>query len=309
MPWEEKDGELNWVFDEDEEREARLQRIQERAEAAAIHNAGLSGGARITGCDCSWAGGGSNCGEPDGSRCFGTCCAAAAPATPTGAATGLSQGTSTAFNVARYGGDSAATSLDILPTARYHEVGPKVSPASAAVSGATHAGWAVEDGKGSVGHSGEFRLTGDSRAYLVSDYRVGSWEQHQYVRFDMHTQSLSFDIDLSKVPCGCLACVCTLRACGSNPHPWIAHLPAASPLRAFPPPPPPMRADLVAMPEPSAGHSNYCDLAENLGQLQPRSNPHTRAPARVGSVAPRHALGMPSTTHDRTQHYMPQGSR
>ena len=76
---------------------------------------------------------------------------------------------------------------------------------------------------------GTYRLLGNSRAYLVQDVRADAWSRRKYSRFDLSTAPLQFRLDLSQVPCGCLACVY-----------------------------------LVAMREPSQGASNYCDMAENV---------------------------------------------
>ena len=61
---------------------------------------------------------------------------------------------------------------------------------------------------------------------LVKDYRERSWDHHKYLRFDL-ADPLAFDVDLSGVPCGCVACVY-----------------------------------MVAMSDPSKGVSNYCDMAQ-----------------------------------------------
>ena len=79
-------------------------------------------------------------------------------------------------------------------------------------------------------NEGSLRVNGDTRAYLVQNIEAGdNWGDHRYVRSNMMTTPLKFTIDLSNVDCGCLACVY-----------------------------------LVAMRDPSAGSSNYCDMAENV---------------------------------------------
>ena len=91
------------------------------------------------------------------------------------------------------------------------------------------AGWVVDNAMSSpMVKDGALRLTGDSRVYMVQDFSQSSWKKHRYMRFDL-TDPLTFDIDLSGVPCGCVACVY-----------------------------------LVAMRDPMGGFSNYCDMAENV---------------------------------------------
>ena len=50
-------------------------------------------------------------------------------------------------------------------------------------------------------------VQGNSRLYLVQDHRQRFWQDHKYVRLDLQRDPLSFTLDLSQVPCGCLACV------------------------------------------------------------------------------------------------------
>ena len=51
------------------------------------------------------------------------------------------------------------------------------------------------------------RVHGDNRMYLVEDHRQTIWGTHKYVRLDLNAEPLKFTLDLSGVPCGCLACV------------------------------------------------------------------------------------------------------
>jgi hypothetical protein len=41
----------------------------------------------------------------------------------------------------------------------------------------------------------------------VQDSLQTRWAAHQYMRMDLSRSPLSFTLDLSGVPCGCLACV------------------------------------------------------------------------------------------------------
>ena len=54
---------------------------------------------------------------------------------------------------------------------------------------------------------GAFTLRGDSRAMMVQDHRTSGWSSHKYLRFDLQASPVGITLDLSKVPCGCLACV------------------------------------------------------------------------------------------------------
>ena len=93
------------------------------------------------------------------------------------------------------------------------------------------AGWVLEHGKSvhvDVEDEGALRITGEGRTYLVNDYRQRGWGNHRYMRFDL-SDPLTFTLDLSRVPCGCVASVY-----------------------------------LVRMRDPSTGKSNYCDAAARL---------------------------------------------
>ena len=68
-------------------------------------------------------------------------------------------------------------------------------------------GWVTDHtGRASL-NGGSFSAYGDSRFYLVEDYTKQRWDDHKYVRLDLRSTPLEFTLDLSKVPCGCLACV------------------------------------------------------------------------------------------------------
>ena len=82
-----------------------------------------------------------------------------------------------------------------------------LGPVSGHIANAPNAGWALESGHGSLEAAGGFRLTGDARAYLVRDHGPSQWAHRRYVRLDLRQESLRFSLDLSKVPCGCLACI------------------------------------------------------------------------------------------------------
>ena len=93
-----------------------------------------------------------------------------------------------------------------------------------------NAGWVAEHYKDTQPSmtNGKFKVQGDSRAYLVQDSTQTLWQDHKYVRLDLQKDPLTFSLDLSKVPCGCLACVY-----------------------------------MVKMKDPDVDGSNYCDMAEN----------------------------------------------
>ena len=83
---------------------------------------------------------------------------------------------------------------------------PAFGPLSGQVTNAPAAGMAVHYGMGST-ERGAFTLKGNARAYLVRDHTRRTWAAHSYVRMDLNRAPLSMDVDLSRVPCGCLACV------------------------------------------------------------------------------------------------------
>lgn len=93
-----------------------------------------------------------------------------------------------------------------------------------------NAGWVTEHYKLTEPEvtNGALRVQGDSRVYLVQDYLQTQWENHKYMRLDLRRDPLAFELDLSSVPCGCLACVY-----------------------------------MVKMADPTADGSSYCDMAEN----------------------------------------------
>lgn len=70
----------------------------------------------------------------------------------------------------------------------------------------TNTGWAIDHGGAQITPDAGVTVRGDTRIYLVEDFHGATWPQHQYVRLDLR-KSISFDLDLSGVPCGCLACV------------------------------------------------------------------------------------------------------
>ena len=84
------------------------------------------------------------------------------------------------------------------------------APAFGPVHGAgTTGGWVLDHGQVKVGEfDGTVRFTGDTRAYLVEDYTRSAWRDHKYMRIDpTRSEAFSASVDLSNVPCGCLACV------------------------------------------------------------------------------------------------------
>ena len=109
--------------------------------------------------------------------------------------------------------------------------GAAFGPVPNAVGGNNNVGWAVDNNNDATPEvvDGAVRVTGDARIYLVEDHKQQTWAGHKYVRLDLQSSPLRFTLDLSNVPCGCLACVY-----------------------------------LVAMKDPASGDSNYCDMAENV---------------------------------------------
>ena len=92
---------------------------------------------------------------------------------------------------------------------------------------------------------GKLRVQGDSRLYLVQDYKETEWSRHRYARVDLRKHPLSFTLDLSQVPCGCLACIY-----------------------------------LVQMKDPTGGNNNYCGARHAAREIAPR-RPSSRLPARL----------------------------
>ena len=94
-----------------------------------------------------------------------------------------------------------------------------------------HAGWVNDHHKSTAPRveNGKLTVQGDTRVYLVEDHRETEWDYHKYVRIDLQSFPLRFTLDLSNVPCGCLACVY-----------------------------------LVKMKDPAFGQSQYCDMANNV---------------------------------------------
>ena len=68
------------------------------------------------------------------------------------------------------------------------------------------AGWALDHGAGVRFLGDSLTVTGEARAYLVQDSSKTEWSRHKYMRFNLE-DPLTFELDVSKVPCGCLACV------------------------------------------------------------------------------------------------------
>ena len=75
------------------------------------------------------------------------------------------------------------------------------------VENAPVAGIAMQYGTGGI-EDGAFRISGDARAYLVRNHGAEKWVDHSYVRLNLVAHPLTFSLDLSRVPCGCLACIC-----------------------------------------------------------------------------------------------------
>jgi len=111
-------------------------------------------------------------------------------------------------------------------------VAAQASKAKGPVPGAgPRAGWVADHGTVVLDDAGStVTLRGDTRAYLVEDFTQTTWDRHKYVRLDLHDGPLTIELDMSGVPCGCLACVYA-----------------------------------VAMKDPSNDQPNYCDMALSVG--------------------------------------------
>lgn len=87
----------------------------------------------------------------------------------------------------------------------------KTSVTAAAVGpipqiGAPNAGWVVDGGGAYEASQGALRISGNARTFLVQDAAATTWAKHKYMRVDLSSSPLRFTLDLSNVPCGCLAC-------------------------------------------------------------------------------------------------------
>ena len=87
----------------------------------------------------------------------------------------------------------------------------KTSVTAAAVgpipqAGYPNAGWVVDGGGAYEASQGALSISGNARTFLVQDTEVTTWAKHRYLRLDLSSSPLRFTLDLSNVPCGCLAC-------------------------------------------------------------------------------------------------------
>jgi hypothetical protein len=76
------------------------------------------------------------------------------------------------------------------------------------VAGLPHAGWIVDYNRHAgpgMFEDGTLRIQGETRVYLGADHRETKWTSHRWVRLDLSHDPLRFTIDLSNVPCGCIA--------------------------------------------------------------------------------------------------------
>ena len=73
---------------------------------------------------------------------------------------------------------------------------------------------------------GVLRVRGNSRIFLVQDYTaVSSWDDIEYVRFDMLGKTLRYTVDVSRVQCLCDAALMFSYMVGC----WFMPLPHSSP--------------------------------------------------------------------------------
>lgn len=75
----------------------------------------------------------------------------------------------------------------------------------------TNTGMMQEYGYVDTDNEYKYALSGNSRAYLVQNYKAKYWSVASYVRFDLRNRILSFTVDVSKVPCGVLATLYLVR--------------------------------------------------------------------------------------------------
>ena len=104
---------------------------------------------------------------------------------------------------------AAAAAAEAFDTVGSSYPGVGIGPVgNGAVGGHRYAGWVSDENVGQYEMTnGALKIQGDSRVYLVEDYRKQTWDEHKYVRLNLQDWPLRYTIDLSQVPCGCLACV------------------------------------------------------------------------------------------------------
>jgi len=78
----------------------------------------------------------------------------------------------------------------------------------------------AKDYGGGWTHSGAFGVNGGGggRMYMLNDWRAGSWGAASYRKFNLLGKTVAFEVDLSGVGCGILACLylSAMRAPGPN---------------------------------------------------------------------------------------------
>jgi len=112
-----------------------------------------------------------------------------------------------------------------------HATGLEGSPFG--IEGHPKAGWATDmpgtDHGWSFANGGTFGMQGKQRMYLMEDIWANDWWGSKYVRFNLLGKTVTFDVDISGVPCGVATCLY-----------------------------------FVALWNPGPG-SNYCDIQPNFG--------------------------------------------
>jgi hypothetical protein len=74
------------------------------------------------------------------------------------------------------------------------------------VKGSKSAGFAAEFSGGGAWTEGDtFGMHGNSRMYLVDNWHANDWWGTNFERFDLLGKKVSFEVDVSLVPCGCAA--------------------------------------------------------------------------------------------------------
>jgi hypothetical protein len=108
--------------------------------------------------------------------------------------------------------EECAPCSKITPSRAHNSIAEVASYGPVPIVG-PRAGWVVENPSSvpPIVNAGALHIIGDARLYLMEDYTASTWGTRKYARFDLRT-ALSLSVDLSAVPCGCIATVYLVAA-------------------------------------------------------------------------------------------------